>query len=60
MTKIIHCKDLGFDCQGVLEAETNEELLTMAAEHAKDAHGVEQVSDEMFQKLKAVIREKEG
>ncbi len=57
MTKTIHCRDLGFDCDGVLQAENQEELLTMAAEHAKDAHGIEEVPDEMFEKLKSVIRE---
>lgn len=57
MSKTIHCRDLGFDCDAVLQADNKEELLTMAAEHAKDAHGVEQVPDAMFERLKSVIRE---
>ena len=59
MTKVIRCREVGFDCDGVLRAESEEELLTAVAEHAKDAHGVEQVSDDMFRKVKSLIRDEE-
>ena len=35
MAKVIHCKDAGFECEGVLKADSEEEVLKMAAEHAK-------------------------
>ncbi|MFC5538329.1 DUF1059 domain-containing protein [Rhodocytophaga aerolata] len=57
MTKIIHCRDVGFDCDGVIRANTEEEALQMAAEHAKTVHGMERVSPEVVQKLKSIIRE---
>ncbi len=31
MAKIIHCKDVGFDCEGVIKAKTEEEALQLAA-----------------------------
>lgn len=60
MTKVIHCREVGFDCDGVLQAESVEDLLSAVAEHAKDAHGVEQVPDEMYWKVKSLIRDVES
>jgi predicted small metal-binding protein len=57
MAKVIHCKDAGFDCEGVVKADSEEEVLKMAAEHAKQVHGVGQMTDEMVQKVKTIIRD---
>ncbi len=57
MTKIIHCRDIGFDCEGVISAETEEEALAMAAFHARDVHGVNEMTPELVEQVKAVIRE---
>ena len=59
MTLVVHCRDVGFDCDGVVRAETEEELLQQVAEHAKSAHGLEEVTDEVVEKVKSVIREEE-
>lgn len=59
MTLVVHCRDVGFDCDGVVRAETEEELLQQVAEHAKSAHGLEEVTDKVVQKVKSVIREEE-
>lgn len=57
MAKVIHCKDVGFDCEGVVRADSEEQVLRLAAEHAKSAHGVSELTDEMVEKVKAVIRD---
>jgi predicted small metal-binding protein len=57
MTKVIHCRDLGFDCDGVIRANSEEAALQMAAQHAKMVHGMDQVSPEVVEKLKSIIRE---
>ena len=57
MTKVIHCKDVGFECEGVVRAESEEEVLQMAAEHAKTTHGVNELTEELVQKVKSVIRD---
>ena len=57
MAKVVHCRDVGFDCDGVVRAETEEEALQKVAEHAKTAHGLEEVSPEVAKKVKSVMRE---
>ena len=57
MSKTIVCKDLGFECDHVIEAETEEDVLSLASEHAREAHEVTDISPEMIEKVKAVIRE---
>lgn len=56
MTLIVRCRDVGFDCEGVCRAESEEELLKQVAEHAHSAHGVEEVTDEIVAKVKSVIQ----
>jgi predicted small metal-binding protein len=57
MAKIVHCRDVGFDCDGVIRADTEESALKMVAEHARTAHGLETVSPEVVEKVKSVMRE---
>ena len=56
MTMVVHCRDVGFDCDGVVRAESEEELLKQVAEHAGSAHGVEEVTEEIVAQVKSVIR----
>ncbi|HZY79720.1 MAG TPA: DUF1059 domain-containing protein [Cyclobacteriaceae bacterium] len=57
MGKVIRCRDVGFDCNGVIKAKTEQEALTMAAEHAKTVHGVKEVTPEIVKKIKEVMKE---
>ena len=57
MEKVIHCRDVGFDCDGVIKAKTEEEALKMAAEHAKTVHGLQEVTPDVVKKIKSVMRE---
>lgn len=59
MALVFHCRDIGFDCDGVVRAETEEELLQQVAEHAKSVHGMDEVNDEVVEKVKAAIRKEE-
>ncbi|MEG9328432.1 DUF1059 domain-containing protein [Salinimicrobium catena] len=52
----LHCRDAGFDCEGVIRAKSDEEVLNEAAQHAKEVHGVE-ATPEMQKDLQALIRE---
>ena len=56
MAKVLHCRDVGFDCDGVCRADTEEEVLRMAAEHAKADHGITELTEEVVAKVKAAIR----
>ena len=57
MGKTIHCKDVGFDCESVVRAGSEEEVLQLAAEHARTVHGVTELTSEMVEKVKSVIRD---
>ena len=40
MAKVLRCRDLGMNCPKEIRAQTEEELLKLAAEHARKDHGV--------------------
>jgi predicted small metal-binding protein len=56
MTLVVHCRDVGFDCDGVVRSDSEEELLQQVADHAKSVHGLEEVTDEIVEKVKSVVR----
>ncbi len=55
--KVVHCRDVGFDCDGVIRAQTEEELLKQAAEHAQKVHNLKEITPEVVAKVRAAIRE---
>jgi predicted small metal-binding protein len=57
MTKVVHCRDVGFDCDGVVRAETEEEALKKVAEHAKSVHNIEEVTEKVVEKVRKVMRD---
>ena len=57
MAKVIRCRDVGFDCNGVIRASTEEEALRMAAQHAHDVHGLKEISPDVLTKVKSVMRD---
>lgn len=54
--KKLQCSDVGFDCLGVIKANSEEEVLVQAAQHALDAHGVT-VTAEMAAQIKTLIKD---
>ncbi len=56
--KTLHCCDAGFDCEGVIKATTDEEVLNQAAQHALTVHGVS-VTSELAEQLKTLIKEED-
>jgi predicted small metal-binding protein len=56
MAKVLSCRDVGVACDWVGRAETEEELMKLAAAHAKKAHGMTEITPEMAQKAKAAIK----
>lgn len=56
--KVVNCRDVGFDCEGVVRAETEEELLRQVAEHARTVHGVE-ATPELVERVKRQTRQEE-
>jgi predicted small metal-binding protein len=57
MSKVVHCRDVGFDCDGVVRAATEEEVLAQVAVHAKAVHNLETVTHEIVEKVRRVMRD---
>ena len=53
--KRLECNDLFEGCGAVVEAESDEEILAQAAQHASKDHGVE-VTPELAEQVKSCIR----
>lgn len=56
MSKVLYCHDLGFDCEGVIRADSEAEILKQAAEHAKTVHNLQEITEDVITKLRSVIR----
>ena len=54
--KELRCRDVGFDCEGVIRGETQEDVMNQAAEHVREAHGIEQIDSETAETIRSVIR----
>jgi predicted small metal-binding protein len=52
----LRCKDVGFDCPGVVRGATKEDVLKQAAEHAAEVHNT-QVTPELAAKVATLIRQ---
>ncbi len=57
MTKVLRCSDVGFECEAVIRAETEEEVLKKAAEHVQSVHNLKEISDEVVEKVRAAIQD---
>ncbi len=55
--KSLKCSDVGFDCPAVMRAETEEEVLKQAAEHAKTVHNLSEISEQAVEKIRTLIRD---
>ena len=57
MPKVIQCGDIAMDCDFVARAETEEEILKKAAEHAQTVHNMKEIPEEVLTKVCAAIRD---
>ena len=58
MAKELKCGDLMPGCNAVVEGKDEAEVMAKAAEHAKSAHGLQQVPPELANKVRSAIKEK--
>lgn len=57
MGKLIVCREVGFDCDGEVRAETAEAALDIAASHVRDVHGIAEISPELVDQVVARMRD---
>jgi predicted small metal-binding protein len=61
MAKELNCRDVGFECDGVVTGETEDEVLAKAADHAQSVHGMtdaEVGADGFVEKVRGQVHEK--
>ena len=59
MARRMDCRDVGPDCDFVARGDSDEEVMGQVAEHARTAHGMEEVPSELAEKARAAIRDEE-
>ena len=57
MAKVVHCRDVGVDCDFAARGETEQEVLQQCAKHGKEAHGMDEIPPELAQKVRAAIHD---
>jgi predicted small metal-binding protein len=57
MAKLIVCREVGFDCDAEVRAETAEEALALAAGHVQSVHGIADVTPDLIDAVVARIRD---
>jgi predicted small metal-binding protein len=57
MTKELNCSDVGFECDAVVRADTEEEVMAQVATHAREVHGLQQIDDETAAKVRSQIHD---
>ena len=55
--KEIKCRDVGKNCDFVCKGNTEEEVLKRVTEHARKAHGMADLSQEMKAKIRSLIKD---
>jgi predicted small metal-binding protein len=55
--KVVRCRDVGVDCDFEAQGQTEQEVLMKCQEHARTAHGMDELPAELTAKVKAAIRE---
>jgi len=59
MEKRLSCRDMGTDCDFVVCAKTEEEVLRIGAEHARTHHNMTEISKELQDKARSAMRDVE-
>jgi len=57
MSKSMSCRDVGPDCDFVATGETEDEIMTKVAEHARTDHGMSDIPPELVEKARASIKD---
>jgi len=57
MAKELICRDIGFDCDAVVTADSEEEVMAQAATHAREVHGLQSIDDQTAERIRAQIHD---
>ena len=57
MGKKLACKDVGLECDAVIQGETEDEVMQKAAAHAAKDHGMTDIPEDQQKKIRSLIQE---
>ena len=57
MSKVMHCADVVGNCDFVAKGDSEQEILQQAAEHARSAHNMNEITPEVAERVTAAIRD---
>ena len=57
MTRELNCRDIGFDCDAVVRADSDDEIMAQAATHAREVHGLQEIDSQTADKIRAQIHD---
>lgn len=57
MSKVLHCRDVGPDCDFVARGQSEEDIMRQVTDHARKVHGIDPVPPELARKAQSSIRE---
>jgi predicted small metal-binding protein len=57
MAKVVSCREVGVDCDFVAKGETVEDVLQQCAEHGRKEHGMNELPEELADKVRGAIRD---
>jgi predicted small metal-binding protein len=57
MSKVLECGSIVPGCKVVIHGDSEEDLMMKAMEHARAAHGVEHMSEQLKAHIRAAINE---
>ena len=55
--KELRCRDAGFDCEGVVRGDDDQDVMSQATEHLREVHGITEVDEDTGQRLRWLIHE---
>lgn len=58
--KELRCRDVGFDCDGVVRGDSADDVLQRAAVHAREVHDVVEFSPEQITQIRAQLHDVPG
>jgi predicted small metal-binding protein len=57
MAKTVSCRDVGADCDFVARGNSEDEIMSQVEEHARTAHSMNPVPDEVRDRVRAAIHD---
>lgn len=55
--KELRCADVGFECSAVIQGEDEQDVMSQAAAHGREVHGLTDIDEETGQKIRAQIHD---